>query len=227
MSKRLTHNHKVEPMGIIKIFVRLLLVLGIIEKGYSLEPKKIAEYETNVWKAYYAMKAGDTKALEDGKIQFKLWLEQVYFLKDATEVLPLFLNAVSEFGKMPLETPKEKYDEKILPLLQKAFEKIKEISEYSAFDINSLARQELAWWVARRIPAECSPDNVGAIMAKACALFYGGDAKKYEKGANLRAYAARYRDNCQDHFGGIQEEDWQRIQEMLTWSYLKLKDALQ
>ena len=203
-----------------KMFMGMFLLMGLLEKGHSLEPEKVAACETNVWRAYYAKDLGKVQE------QMKLFLEQTYAMSDATKALPLYLKAVVTFGKTSQDTSKEKYTENILPLLKEALEEIKKTSVYSDFNVDSLAEKELAWWVARRFSSECNIDNVGAIMAEAYALFYGGSSEKYEKAALLRSYAARYRDNCQDQFGGVSEDDWLRIQEMLIWSYKDLKDII-
>jgi len=198
------------------------MIIGIVMmvNGVAMDSAKMAEYETGIWKAYYA------KNLEQVHANIKLWVEGVCGIDDATPILPSYLKAVEAFGETPVGSPIEFYSETILPLLIDTFKEIKKVSRYSLFDPSEVAEKELAWWVARRFKAEQNPENVGAIMAEAYGLFYGGDAKDFRKSAYLRAQAARYRDLCQDEFG-ITETDWKRIQQYLTDSYDELNLALQ
>lgn len=213
-------------MNFKKIIVALLFFMGSIEKGYSMgwhdsfDPEKTAQCETNVWKAYYA------KELRGASVHLKSMLEQVYAMPDATNALHLNLKVVGAFAQMPQDASKEQYKTMILPLLTAALEEIKKTSTYSSFNAEILAEKELEWWVARRIPAELDTDNVGAIMAQTYAFQYGGEASVYGRAAFLRASAARYRDKCQDEYGGVKDYDWDVIQGMLVHSYTLLKSVL-
>lgn len=58
----------------------------------------------------------------------------------------------------------------------------------------AIAKAELAWWVARRIPGKDSPENVGALIADLNAQFYGVPREKVLEASVLRARAGHMRD---------------------------------
>jgi len=90
----------------------------------------------------------------------------------------------------------------------------------AGFDPSAVARAELAWWVARRIPGQDSPENVGALMARAYGLLYEAPEAAMTSAATLRAKAAKLRD--------LQERqpDWPTIRQMLRQSYGELYMAV-
>lgn len=181
--------------------------------------ESMGECETNIWKAYY------DKRMPDAASNLKIWIEQVYGIPDATEVLPAFIDVMRRFSGVPLDSPEQTYNETILPALITVFEKIRKTSCYD-FDPSKLAGKELEWWVSRRSPAKCNPENVGKIMAEAYALVYGGTAEDYAHLTYLRARAARYRDLCQDKFKKLDEEAWGKVRDDLTDSYKELQSVL-
>jgi len=204
-----------------KLIMSMIIGILTIGNGVAMDSAKLAEYETGIWKAYYA------KNLEQASANIKLSIEGLCGIEDATPILPSYLKAVGAFGNTPVDSSVEYYPETILPLVVDAYQEIKKVSRYSSFDPSEVATRELDWWVARRFEAKRNPENVGDIMAEAYGLFYGGDPKDFRKSAYLRAQAARYRDLCQDKFGGITEIDWDRIQKSLTDSYEELNVALE
>ena len=116
--------------------------------------------------------------------------------------------------------------EKILPLLETTFLEIKKLSCQN-FDVKLAAEKELEWWVARRVPDKENAENIGTLMSLMYACLYGGKAENYFKAAYLRAEPARYRDLCQDRFGGrITEEDWHVIRHRLEISYQALNTII-
>jgi hypothetical protein len=48
----------------------------------------------------------------------------------------------------------------------------------ATYDPAVVARAELAWWVARRVPGQDSPEQVGALIAELNALLYGVPKEK-------------------------------------------------
>jgi hypothetical protein len=221
-------------MKLVKIFVTLLAFIGLMEKGQSMDEKRkpmdptlIATCETDIWKLYYHKTMPQEEKVALASKNFKPMIEQAFAVSDGTSAVPSFLKAMLVFGQMPQTSTKEEYTQKILPLVVQAFEDVKKISPYNSFDTKQAAIKELDWWVARRIEAERSTDNVGNIMAEAYGLIYGGNVKTYGRSAYLRADAARYRDKCQDEFGGLTDKDWTIIQDLLLKSYVELKAVLE
>ncbi|MCA0369733.1 MAG: hypothetical protein LCH26_01340 [Proteobacteria bacterium] len=203
-----------------KISVLVLLTLSFLENVYACAFDDIAPNEITVWRAYYH------NDLERAQESLGTMLEKLYRIQNVKDVLPLYAKAVMAFGQAPQDTPKEVYDETVLPLLTAAFEEMRKTSPYT-FEAHLLAAAELKWWVARRNPEECSPDKIALMMAQVYALLYGGTPKNYERATLWRAYAANVRDQFQDTLKEVREEDWSKLQEMLTWSYEDLEKSLQ
>ena len=87
----------------------------------------------------------------------------------------------------------------------------------AGFNPRTLARAELAWWVARRTPGENSPEQVGALMAEAYALMYEAPRARVMRAALLRAQAAALRD------AEANQPDWEAIGRLLRESYRDLR----
>jgi hypothetical protein len=77
-----------------------------------------------------------------------------------------------------------------------------------------------AWWVARRIPGQNSPEQVGALIAEEYALLYDVPRERVMTAAVLRARAGRLRDDGGDH------ADWPTVSRLLFESYRELHTAL-
>jgi hypothetical protein len=103
----------------------------------------------------------------------------------------------------------------VLPDLTQAFDIAREWT-HAGFDPRAVARAELGWWVARRIPGESSVRNVGERIADLNAVFYEVDRARVLEAGLLRATASDLRDQ-----GGARA-DWPRIHTLLVRSYRSL-----
>jgi hypothetical protein len=209
-------------MQFLRLFMTLVFFIGTVGETRSIEfiPEKVSAGEIDIWKTCYA---GN---LERKKMHLKSFLEQVYAIPDATKALFFYSEAMMLFNNISPVTPKEQYNETILPLLKGAFKKIKKTSSF-LFNPDLLAEKEMEWWVARRTPHQYDHQKIGAIMAQSYALLYGGLSKTYEEAALFRAFAVSYRDKFEKLPEEIFEEDWEIIQNNLLISYKKLKDILE
>ncbi len=93
-------------------------------------------------------------------------------------------------------------------------------SSQAGFDPRAVARAELAWWMARRIPGQNSPEQVGGHMADAYALLYETTSARVTTAAVLLARAAALRD------ADAAAPDWTAIGHLLRESYRDLHLAL-
>jgi hypothetical protein len=84
-----------------------------------------------------------------------------------------------------------------------------------------VARAELAWWVARREPAQRAPENVGRLITVLYARFYELPEERVREAGLLRARAANLRDR-----GGL-NPDWPQIGRLLHESYRSLHAAFE
>ena len=83
-----------------------------------------------------------------------------------------------------------------------------------------MARAELAWWVARRVPGQNSPEQIGRLMADEYGLLYETSPESVATAALLRAKAAAMRDEQ------AAKPDWPAIAKVLRASYDELFLAL-
>jgi hypothetical protein len=90
----------------------------------------------------------------------------------------------------------------------------------AGFDPAAVARAELAWWVARRIPGQNSVDQVGGLIADEYALLYEVPRERVLASALLRAEAAAMRD------GTSANPDWPAIARLLNESYERLHEGV-
>jgi hypothetical protein len=90
----------------------------------------------------------------------------------------------------------------------------------AGFDPGDVARAELAWRVARRIPGRNGPEQVGDLIADEYAMLYETSRADVLESARLRAEAAALRDQ------EAAAPDWARTGGMLTDSYAHLHRAL-
>ena len=107
----------------------------------------------------------------------------------------------------------------VLPDLVKAYATAKSWMG-ADFDEQAVARAELAWWVARRVPGRNSAEAVGGLIADEYALLYDTPRDLVVSAAMLRAEAAALRDT------EAREPDWDTIGRLLRESYADLLSAL-
>jgi hypothetical protein len=90
----------------------------------------------------------------------------------------------------------------------------------AGFDPAAVARAELAWWVARRVPGQNSAEQIGDLIADEYALLYEMPRDLFVSSAQLRAEAGWLRDQQAG------KPDWDRIGRLLQQSYQDLRQAL-
>ena len=109
--------------------------------------------------------------------------------------------------------------ESVLPDLESAY-RIAQNRSHAGFDPRTVASAELAWWVARRVPGQNDPEQVGLLMADAFALLYEVPRARVETAALLRARAAAARD------AEAERPDWSAVGLLLRQSYRHLHLAV-
>jgi hypothetical protein len=109
--------------------------------------------------------------------------------------------------------------ESVLPDLVEAYGTVRKQAG-ARFDAAAVARAELAWWVARRVPGRNSAEQIGSLMADEYAMLYEVPRPRVERAARLRAQAAAMRDVQAD------QPDWPAIDQLLRESYRSLHAGL-
>ena len=162
-----------------------------------------------MWQAYYAKERVRLFSL------LVTMLHEQYRYSWATAAIEGFhlARAAATFGDL-----KSGYDV-VLPDLEAAYAKARSWTG-AAFDPAAVARAELAWWAARRVPGQNSPEHVGALIADEYALLYETTPSNVAAAALLRAKAAALRDEQ------TAQPDWATIARLLRASYDELLLAL-
>jgi hypothetical protein len=93
------------------------------------------------------------------------------------------------------------------------------------FNIDRAARLELEWWIIHRERKSHKSGELERALAELPAELYQMPAEKFIEHARLRAEAMTIRDTKADD-GGVTEEDWKRIEELLRASWLSLYDTV-
>ena len=177
--------------------------------GRAFDPDRLAALEIDMWQAYY-----DKERLRLFRgLVVSLHEQYRYPWVKAARVAFYLARAASRFSDLRAD-----YDQ-VLPDLERAY-RITKAWTGAAFDPSAIARAELAWWVARRVPGQDSPEQVGALIAEENAMLYGVSPDRVLEASILRARAGRLRDE-----GGGQA-DWGAVSSLLRDSYRALKVAV-
>ena len=206
---------RLAPIGLALVLVlAVVLAAGLRAPGgprslRSFEPDRMAELETGMWQAYYLRQnvrlfAGLVTMLhEQYRYSWATAAKAAFYLARAARA---FAGAHDGY-------------ERVLPDLQRAYAIAKAWSGAS-FDAGAVARAELAWWVARRIPGIDSPEQVGALIAEENALLFGVPPSRVLAASTARARAGRLRDDT------AASPDWRAVSDLLHQSYRELHAAV-
>ena len=218
------------PKRIRKIIIRVIaLVLALLIGGmiYDLyyprtthmrefDPDEVARLETAMWRSYY-----DKERLKLFNQLSELLRTQYHLpLVRSNQVAYYAANAAFVFKK-----GKQRSDyEQALPDLIKFYTAIRKISDIP-FDVDRVARLELEWWIIHRQRVEHAPGDLDKALAELQAEIYRVPVERLTEHGRLRAAAMTIRDNKAEQ-GGMTEEDWNRINELLKQSWRSLRDAV-
>jgi len=206
-----------------RLRIAAVVVVGVIAVGaYAVtrapagprtltqfEPARLADLELRMWQAYYAKENVRLFAL------LVTMMREQYHYSWATATREAFhlARAAAIFGNA-----RSNY-EQVLPDLETGYTIARDWLGAS-FDPQAVARAELAWWVARRIPGQNSPEHVGDLIADSYALLYETSADPVRRSGRLRAQAAALRD------AQASAPDWATIGQLLNESYIELRKGL-
>jgi hypothetical protein len=208
--------------ALMKRLLAVLLVVGagILSYMFMAPPRgprsikhfdapRMADLELRMWQAYYAKERVRLFAL------LVTMLHEQYHYSWATATTEGFhlARAAARFGDLTSNY------EVVLPDLEAAYTTARDWL-HAGFDPQAVARAELAWWVARRIPGRNSPEEVGDLIADEYALLYETPRDSVASSAELRAEAAALRDR------EAAKPDWDTIGRLLRESYGQLLQAL-
>ena len=175
----------------------------------AFDPDRTAALEVDMWQAYYK------------KEKFRLFRGLVtltheqyrYPWAKATRASFHLARAAARFSEI-----RDGYDE-VLPDLEAAYTIARDWT-HSSFEPRAVAKAELAWWVARRVPGQNAPEQVGRLIAEENALLYAVPVDRVLEASTLRARAGRLRDD------GGDRADWAEVSRLLVQSYRLLHAAV-
>jgi hypothetical protein len=174
------------------------------------DPDRVAELELDMWQAYYAK---ESVRLFRGLVVL-LHEQNRYSWARAVQAAFHLARAASRFATM-----RDGYDS-VLPDLERAYA-IQKAWMRTGYDPAAVARAELAWWVARRVPGQDSPEQVGGLIADENALVFEVPRERVLNASTLRARAGKLRDE------GGDRADWAEVRALLHQSYRELHAAVQ
>ena len=182
----------------------------------DFDPDEVARLETEMWRSYYSRQ------------RVRLFTEMSELLRTQYR-LPLWRsNAVAYQAAKAAFVFKDGHSradyERALPALVSFYKSIREVSD-TDFDPQRAARLELEWWIIHRERARHPPGDLDRALASLASEVYRVPAERLLEHARLRAEAMDIRDAKAEQ-GGVTEEDWKRIDELLHQSWRSLHRAV-
>jgi len=182
----------------------------------DFDPDEVARLETAMWRSYYE------------KQRLRLFTELAQTLRTQYN-MPFFRsNLVAFYGAKAafvFKRGKQRSDyEQALPDLVKFYSAIRQMSDIP-FDVARAARLELEWWIIHRQRADHQPEDLTKALADLQAEIYRLPSERLLEHGRYRAEAMTIRDTKAEQ-GGVTEQDWQRIDDLLHRSWHSLHDAV-
>lgn len=195
--------------AMVVVYAGFVATPGGPRTGLGVDPDRLADAELDMWKAYYEQR------------NVALFIDLVSTTRakylctwaGAARIAFHLARAAATFARL-----RGDYDQ-VLPDLERGYTLARDWSG-AAYEPAAAARAELAWWVARRVPGQDAPDNVGRLIADLNALVYGLPPALMLEASVLRARAGRLRD-----LGGV-NADWAEVSRLLHASYRSLSVAV-
>jgi hypothetical protein len=208
-------------------YVATLVVALLVWAAYDLyaprrtsmrefDADEVARLETAMWRSYYSRQ------------RVKLFNEMTELLRTQYRLPLLRSNAVAyraARAAFVFKDGRSRADyERALPDLVSFYQSIRAVSD-TDFDVGRAARLELEWWIVHRERRRHAPGDLPRALADLQAEIFRLPAERFAEHARLRAEAMTIRDDKADA-GGVTEEDWRRIDELLHQSWRSLHAAV-
>jgi hypothetical protein len=182
----------------------------------DFDPDEVARLDTAMWRSYYSRQRmrlyGELTELLEKQYKLRFWRRQLMAFRAAKAAF------VFKDGKSRADY------EKALPDLEKFYAEIRDLST-TDFDANKAAKLELEWWIVHRERANYLPGDLSKALADTAATVYNLSPASFAEHADLRAEAMEIRDSKAEQ-GGVSEEDWARIDDLLHRSWRSLHDVV-
>jgi hypothetical protein len=213
-----------------KTFLRIVVVLLVVLLGWvafdlyaprtahlrQFDADEVARLETAMWRSYY------------DKQRVKLFFELGELLRSQYNMPLVRSNRVAYYAARAafvFKRGKQRSDyEQALPDLVKFYQSIRDMSDVP-FDVNRVSQLELEWWIVHRERAKHQPGDLDKALAELQSAIYGLPVERFMEHGKKRAEAMTIRDDKAEA-GGVSEEDWKRIDQLLHESYRSLAQAV-
>lgn len=180
------------------------------------DPDEVARLETAMWRSYYSRERvalfRQLGELLRTQYRLPLWRSQAVAFRAARAAF------VFKDGR-----GRSDY-ERALPDLVRYYSSLREVSDIN-FDVERAARLELEWWIVHRERKRHAPEDLTNALADLAAELYRVPAERLHEHAALRAEAMTIRDDRAEA-GGVTEDDWRRIDDLLHRSWQSLHRAV-
>jgi hypothetical protein len=178
----------------------------------NFDPDEVARLETAMWRSYYSRE------------RVKLFFELAELLRTQYHLPFLRSNLLAYHAARAAFVFKDGHEradyERALPDLVDYYAALRRVSA-TPFDVDEAARLELEWWIVHRERDRHAPGDLANALAALPSLVYDVPADRLAEHARLRAEAMTIRDTKADA-GGVTEEDWTRIDDLLHQSWRSL-----
>jgi hypothetical protein len=178
----------------------------------KFDPNEVARIETAMWRSYYNRERFNlfNQLSELLRTQYNLpYLRSKWVAYKAAKAAFVFKDGHT----------REDY-EKAIPQLESFYSDIRRVSDIP-FDVGRAARLEVEWWIIHRQRKDHQPDDLVKALADLQAEIFQMPAERFMEHARLRAEAMTIRDTKAEE-GGVTEQDWSRIDELLHASWQSL-----
>ncbi len=214
----------------LRLFLKLVAVLLVAIIAWALydlyaprtahlrefNPDEVARLETAMWRSYYERQ------------RVRLFNQLSELLRTQYNMPLIRSNRVAYYAAnaaFVFQKGKQRSDyEKALPDLVKFYESIRQTSDLP-FDVNRAARLELEWWIIHRDRAKHKSGELDRALADLQAEIYHAPVDRLMEHGRLRAEAMTIRDRKAET-GGVAEQDWARIDDLLHSSWRSLAAAV-
>src|SRR6266404_400326 len=205
------------------VILVVLLICGALYDLYyprtthmrEFDPDEVARLETAMWRSYYE------------KQRLQLFNHLAELLRSQYGMSQLKSNQVAYYGAnaaFVFKQGQQRSDyEKALPDLLRFYGAIRKLSDIP-FDVDRAARLELEWWIVHRQRDQHAPGDLAKALAELQAEIYRVPVERVMEHGRLRAEAMTIRDTKAET-GGVTEEDWTKINELLRQSWRSLAQA--
>lgn len=178
----------------------------------NFDPDEVARLETAMWRSYYE------------KERLRLFNQLSELLRTQYH-LPFIRSNTTAYqaarAAFVFKDGSGRADyEKALPNLVNYYGEIRKVS-VQQFDVDRAAQLELEWWIVHRERKNHKPGDLERALADLPAELYRVPALQLMEHARLRAEAMVIRDTRAEA-GGVTDEDWARIGELLKASWRSL-----